>query len=102
MIDEPELNLHPSNQMLLRGLIANLVNLGIDVMITTHSDYMIKEFNNLIMLSNDFVEKERIMKENKYEEIDILHPDKVKAYFIEKHKILPAPIDNMGIELKVV
>ncbi len=101
MIDEPELNLHPSNQMHIARLIANLVNLGIDVMITTHSDYMIKEFNNLIMLSNDFVEKERIMKENKYEEIDILHPDKVKAYFIEKHKILPAPIDNMGIELKL-
>ena len=101
MIDEPELNLHPTNQDQMARLLANLVNLGIDVMITTHSDYLIKEFNNLIMLSNDFKEKERIMKENKYEENDILRPEKVKAYFIEKHKVLPAPIDNLGIELKL-
>jgi hypothetical protein len=101
IIDEPELNLHPSNQIQMARLLANLVNLGIDVMITTHSDYIVKEFNNLIMLSNDFKEKENIMKQYHYEDSDILTPDKVKTYFVEKHKIKQAEIDSMGINLQL-
>jgi predicted ATPase len=40
-IDEPELNLHPENQRLITQVLANLVNIGIKVFITTHSDYII-------------------------------------------------------------
>ena len=36
MIDEPELNLHPTNQVQMARLLANLVNLILDVMATTH------------------------------------------------------------------
>ncbi|MGN0879778.1 MAG: AAA family ATPase [Oligosphaeraceae bacterium] len=50
MIDEPELNLHPSNQRLMARLLAMLVNAGVKVFVTTHSDYIIREFNTLIML----------------------------------------------------
>jgi hypothetical protein len=50
MIDEPELNLHPANLRRLARFIATLVNSGIKVFITTHSDYIVKEFNTLIML----------------------------------------------------
>jgi predicted ATPase len=50
MVDEPELNLHPENQRRVARLFARLVNLGIKVFITTHSDYIIKELNTLIML----------------------------------------------------
>ena len=50
MVDEPELNLHPENQRLIARLFARIVNLGIKVFITTHSDYIIKELNTLIML----------------------------------------------------
>lgn len=101
MIDEPELNLHPTNQIKMARFLANLVNLGIDVFITTHSDYMIKEFNNLIMLSNDFENKKQIMKEYDYINSDILTPDKVKAYHFEKHTIKDAKVDNFGIDFKL-
>ncbi len=52
IIDEPEINLHPRAQVLMARIIARLVNAGLRVMVSTHSDYMIREFNNLIMLGN--------------------------------------------------
>lgn len=52
IIDEPELNLHPDNQVKLTRIIARLVNQGLRFIISTHSDYMVREFSNLIMLSN--------------------------------------------------
>src|SRR5690606_34599855 len=45
IIDEPELNLHPKNQRAFARLVARLVNAGVKVFITTHSDYLIKEIN---------------------------------------------------------
>lgn len=53
MIDEPELNLHPENQRRVARLLARLVNLGVKVFITTHSDYIAKEFNTLTLLGRN-------------------------------------------------
>lgn len=51
IIDEPELNLHPDNQRRMAGLLARLVNSGIKVMLTTHSDYLIREVDLRIQSS---------------------------------------------------
>ena len=53
MVDEPELSLHPENQRRIARLFARLANLGVKVFLTTHSDYIIKELNTLIMLNHD-------------------------------------------------
>ncbi|MFN9556542.1 MAG: AAA family ATPase, partial [Dolichospermum sp.] len=60
MVDEPELNLHPENQRRVARLFARLVNVGIKVFITTHSDYIVKELNTLIMLNHDKPHLQRI------------------------------------------
>lgn len=52
IIDEPEAYLHPSNQMRMARILAMLVNAGVRVVITTHSDYMVREFNALIALGS--------------------------------------------------
>jgi len=52
IIDEPELNLHPDNQVVIARIIAKIVNNGFKVMINTHSDYIIREINNLIMINH--------------------------------------------------
>ena len=49
IIDEPEINLHPNNQILLARVFARMINAGLHLMIATHSDYIIREINNLIM-----------------------------------------------------
>lgn len=49
IIDEPEMNFHPDVQVLLARLFAVLVSKGLKVIISTHSDYIVRELNNLIM-----------------------------------------------------
>lgn len=51
IIDEPELNLHPKNQILLARVFARIINAGIRLIINTHSDYILRELNSLIMLN---------------------------------------------------
>lgn len=80
MIDEPELNLHPENQRRITRLFARLVNLGIKVFITTHSDYIIKELNALIMLNQDKQYLKEIKQEEGFKDEELLSCEKVKVY----------------------
>jgi len=115
MVDEPELNLHPENQRRVARLFARLVNLGIKVFITTHSDYIIKELNTLIMLNHDQPHLKRIAEEEHYREVELISAEKIKVYIAEEASILlernkrktkcqiltPADIDpEMGIEAR--
>ena len=84
MVDEPELNLHPENQRRVARLFARLVNLGIKVYITTHSDYIIKELNTLIMLNHEKPHLKRIAEKEGYLAEELLLSDKVKVYIAEE------------------
>ena len=90
MIDEPELNLHPKNQILVARLLVLLVNAGIKVFITTHSDYIVRELSNCIMLHNlsdeqiQKIKKQRYSK--KYSKEYGLESKKVRAYLAENIK----------------
>lgn len=48
LIDEPEMNLHPENQVKMLELLAMLVNLNVNVIITTHSTYFVDHLVNLM------------------------------------------------------
>ncbi|VVH59679.1 hypothetical protein BSPCLSOX_216 [uncultured Gammaproteobacteria bacterium] len=89
IIDEPELNLHPENQRLITQVLANLVNIGIKVFITTHSDYIIKEFSTLIMLNadseNDYLKT--IASQEGYCSDDLLKAQQVKMYVAKKELV---------------
>ena len=87
IVDEPELNLHPENQRRVARLFARLVNLGIKVFITTHSDYIVKELNSLIMLNHDRPYLRRIAEEEGYQSDELLSANKVKVYIAKKAKI---------------
>lgn len=51
IIDEPEINLHPDNQILVARMLVRLMNSGFRVILSTHSDYIIREINNMVMMS---------------------------------------------------
>ena len=87
IVDEPELNLHPENQRRVARLFARLVNLGIKVFITTHSDYIVKELNSLIMLNHDRPYLRRIAEEEGYQSDELLSANKVKVYIAKKAKV---------------
>jgi len=98
LIDEPEQYLHPANQRKMARLFVRLIKAGIKVLVTTHSDYLIKELNHLILLGNGFEDKDEIMKKYQYTEKDVLDKSLVKAYAAENHTLFPLLIDDMGIE----
>lgn len=115
MIDEPELNLHPENQRRVARLFAQLVNIGIKVFITTHSDYIIKELNTLIMLNQGGERLSAFVKRESYRKSELLDPNKVRLYIADIDKVLlegkqrrtdcqtliPANIDSkLGIEAR--
>ncbi|WP_297579659.1 AAA family ATPase [uncultured Helicobacter sp.] len=86
MIDEPELNLHPKNQILVARLLVLLVNAGIKVFITTHSDYIVRELSNCIMLKNLSNEQIKKLTKQGYSKEYGLESKKVKAYLAENIK----------------
>ena len=87
MVDEPELSLHPKNQRRIARLFARLVNLGVRVFVTTHSDYIVKELNTLIMLNHDDPYLKKLAAEEQYRTEDLLRPEQVKVYMTKQAAI---------------
>ena len=115
IVDEPELNLHPKNQRRLARLFARLVNLDVRIFATTHSDYIVKELNTLIMLNRDAPYLKRIAEKEGYQPGELLAPEQVKVCIAERElmklpnrsrrvrrpTLVPAAIDQrMGIEAR--
>ena len=101
IIDEPEGHLDTVNQIRLARLLARMVRVGLKVLITTHSDYLIKEINNLIMLSNPFSDKAEIIEEFGYEENDCIPPETVRAYIAENNGLTKCKVDKFGIDMPI-
>jgi hypothetical protein len=78
-IEEPEAHLHPRAQRSLAKIISRAVNMGKNVIVTTHSDYLITALNNLIALSQ--LPKRRL-KRLGYTKEEVLPPESVAAYLV--------------------
>lgn len=115
IIDEPELNLHPQNQRRIARLISRLINLGIKVFMTTHSDYIIKELSTLLMLNQDDPYIQFIAESENYCSEELLSVNQIKVYIAQEaqvalegksrktkiHTLVPANIDSqLGIDVQ--
>lgn len=100
-IEEIEAHLHPKIQRLITQVIIRLVNNALPVIITTHSDVVLQQINNMIKLYNSKRQEELLNKYN-YTKKDILNPDDIKAYqFISKENkttIEPLKLTKSGFE----
>lgn len=72
--EEPEMCLHPALQKKMGQLLIKMVNAGIDVTATTHSDIILQHINNMIRL------QEQDMSELSYDDSDRISKDKVRVY----------------------
>lgn len=77
ILEEPESHLHPAAQRQLARGIVRLVNAGVQVLITTHSDIMISQINNLLALRQASPE---LVEQGGFAPEDFLQPDQVGAY----------------------
>ena len=98
LIDEPESHLDTGNQVLLARTLARMVGAGVRVLITTHSDYLIKEINNLIML-HDLSREE--LRRLGYSAADALDRAGVRAYVAQEHGLAECEVDQFGIDMPV-
>ena len=99
IIDEPESHLDTANQILLARLLARFVRAGLKVLITTHSDYIIKEVNNLVMLSQPFQDKAAIARRLGYDPGEWISSDSVRAYVAKDGGLTACPVESFGIDM---
>ena len=78
-VEEPEAHLHPRAQRTLARIISRAVSMGKNVVVTTHSDYLISALNNLIALSQL---PRRRLKRLGYTKEEVLPPESVAAYLV--------------------
>lgn len=82
IIEEPEAHLHPKNQRVLVKYIVRAVNRGLKVMLTTHSDYIIEQFNNFVRLNS--IGLDSVEEEFNYTHEDILNHDDISIYTFKR------------------
>jgi len=100
-IDEPEINLHPENQRKLARIIAELSNLGLKLVVSTHSDYFTKELASLIMLSKNFENKKELLEEFELTENQLLKKEAMGVYSsLRDGQIREEKINGFGIEVE--
>ncbi len=102
ILEEPESHLHPAAQRRMAQGIVRLVNSGVKVIITTHSDMFLGQINNSLALSNASRE---LIDDYGFEPSDFLEPEQVSAYLFRYDReqggsvIQPLEIDpDTGID----
>ena len=104
-VDEPELGLHPDLQRKIAILIAKIVKQGFKVVISTHSEFIIKEFNNLIMLNQNSKEAKKLRRKYQsigYSEDTVINYSDVKAYLFENNEMRSLSVDEFGFEVESI
>ncbi|OAQ20644.1 AAA family ATPase [Thermosulfurimonas dismutans] len=118
VIDEPEMHLHPEAQVILAIALAMAVNLGLRVLLTTHSPYILDTFNFLAWsyrirekikengLSSLEERLKNILKAPPFEvpEEALLDPSRFSAYFfrtdgqVEDIRKIPKEVPEVDID----
>lgn len=108
IIDEPEVNLHPNNQRIIARVVAKAINKGFKIILSTHSDYIIKELNNLVMLNKANANpelKKKLLAElttDGYDEDTYLKKEDLGVYFFHNHTIQALEVDDMGFDVATI
>ena len=95
IVEEPESHLDPANQRHLAKAIARIVNAGVKVLVTTHSDIFLNQINNLMRISAIRSDQ---LRERGYEEEDILAPERVGAYLFHPNIESGTRVEPMTVD----
>ena len=84
--EEPEMCLHPQLQYKMGKITGRVVNSGIGMVVTTHSDIILQHINNMIKLA-EHENREEICKKLGYTKQDLLNCKNVKVYQLQAKSI---------------
>lgn len=109
IIDEPEMNFHPDVQCVLAQIFAILVHRNLKVVVSTHSDYILRELNALVMLSSfkdTDAEIKSIIDRYGYTDEMKLSPMKLNVLYFQRSNgirkyvtVQPLPIEKDGFDV---
>lgn len=102
LMEEPEISLHPQLQWQVTRVLIRLVNMGVPVFVTTHSDIILQHINNMIK-ANEMSEQEVFLEESDYEQEDLLSRNQINVYQLDvqenqKTRIRKLPCGDYGFE----
>ena len=101
IIDEPEENLHPENQVKFLEMMFKFVSKGNKALITSHSPLLTKLLNSHIAYNELSEEnKKTITNETGFESYDFISKDNVKVCFFNGDEILSYPVTEYGTMFK--
>lgn len=81
IIEEPESHLHPNNQIILAKFIVRLIRKGMKVMLTTHSQFLIEQLSNFILLSK--IDRQALKRRYGYETDDYITVKEISTHRFE-------------------
>lgn len=98
IVEEPESHLHPAKQVEFTRQLAQLVQAGVRVLITTHSEWILEELANIVQRSGLSEDDRKALPNGEV----ALRPDQVGAWLFEPKKrpkgsvVKEIPLDKDG------
>lgn len=77
--EEPETALHPKLQKELGRVLIRLVNIGIPIFVSTHSDIIVQHLNNMLKIAKE-TNKYEVASKLEYDIDDIISENKIGIY----------------------
>ena len=103
IIDEPEINLHPDNQVILAKILAKISNAGFRLMISTHSEYLLKEFNFFLYMNNRRDVFEKFADKYGYSEDVLLNAEDLNVFLLkEDGSFLDIQVEEDGFDIETI
>ncbi|MCI8627001.1 MAG: AAA family ATPase [Lachnospiraceae bacterium] len=90
--EEPELCLHPALQKRMGQVLIQMVNAGIRLMVTTHSDIVLQHLNNMIHLKSIQANAE----EYGYKQVDLIDKNVVRVYQLSNDKVGLTRVESLS------
>jgi len=108
IIDEPEMNFHPDVQIALVRLFSMLSKMGLRLIVSTHSDYMVREVNNLIMAGSIYHHDAQLINEMGYKEEMLMNKETVVVKYFNYGKskrfldVVDVKVENDGFAVESI
>lgn len=92
---------------MLTRIFAQLINNGVRLLLSTHSDYIIRELNNLMILSKKYPAIQQVAQEYGYHDDEAISPQDVDAHLFSytsktKVNVKKLAVTSAGFEVEPI